>query len=191
MFLCPLSSSGITGSELDLGMGLARTVIEVVNYMGASAFILWQAIDKTPRFSLIYIAWDNALRNSYPHTVTKKFWVLKAFTKFAPAGSIPISLISNKECDHCTAAFYTPATNALAFFVVNQMGAAKRLRLSLKGFATAHPGKPNRLVVFRTSGSENFKRTGARNVALPNLSLLFTAEARTFTTLVFTNVRAA
>lgn len=172
-------------------MGLARTVIEVVNYMGASAFILWQAIDKTPRFSLVYITWDNALRSSLPHVVTKKFWALKMFTRFAPPGSIPLTPTSLNACEHCTVAFYNPATRFLAFFVVNQKGAAKRIRLSLRGFAAARRGAPNRLIVFRTSGKENFKRTGARDVVLPGANVVVTAEARTLTTFVFTNIEVA
>lgn len=171
------------GSDLDLGLLMARTITESVNYMGASAFVYWQAIDKTPRFSLITVNWDMAQRNSYPHVVLKKFWVMKHFTSFAPPGSIPLLPGSSTGCEHCVTAFYNPKNASLALFITNQQGSSTDLRFSLDFTAQ----QPAVALVYRTSISESFAQVAT--VSIPRLrDFTITVPRRSLTTYVFMNV---
>lgn len=172
------------GSDLDLGLVMARTITETVNYMGASAFVYWQAIDKTPRFSLININWDMTQRNSYPHVVLKKFWVLKHFTSFAPPGSIPLLPGSSTGCEHCVTAFFDPKSNRLALFVTNQNASSQDLTFSLQGFRVTEPVKA---LVYRTSISESFEQVGTVSISRKS-SFTITVRGRSLTTYVFMNV---
>lgn len=179
----------VAGADMDLGTALAKNIIESVNFMGASAYLFWQAIDFSMRFSLLGIRWDPDQLNSYPHVRTKKFWVMKQFTELAPKGSVALPPSTSAQCSHSLTSFYDPSSRTLAFFVVNQRLKDEVVTIRLQGFRPAPPGQAKRMEVdaYRTSTDENYEYLGY----LPwefGTPLTVTAIGRSVTTFVFLNV---
>lgn len=172
------------GGDIDIAIFMARTIIESVNIMRASAWVYWQAIDTTETYSLFNVRWNPA--NSYPHVLRKKYYTLLHFTTFATPGSVAIPPDST-ACQHCITSFYNKMQRTLAVFVAHQQEASKQVQVSVKGFQVADSGSPSPVQVYRTSLGENMQSLGAVSEGFTS-SLAFTALGRSLTTVVFTNV---
>ncbi|GJP85906.1 hypothetical protein CLOP_g15998 [Closterium sp. NIES-67] len=86
----PLSKSG---SFWDVSLFMARNVIETVNIMEASAYVIWQAYDLGAHWSFVDFP------PNYPPDyrgkmetpkANKRFWIFKHFTMLAEPGSKPL-----------------------------------------------------------------------------------------------------
>ncbi|CAI7899873.1 unnamed protein product [Closterium sp. NIES-53] len=71
---------------------MARNVIESVNIMEASAYVIWQAYDFYDRWSFILFPMYTPPYNGPMEMpmVNKRFWLFKHFTLLAKPGSKPI-----------------------------------------------------------------------------------------------------
>jgi len=130
---------------------MARYIIQSINFMDCVVWCYWQAIDATPRFSIVTIKWHPRLSN--PHTKLKKFWVWKQMIKFIQPGSLRIIPTSKDESEHCVAAFYDPNRSLVSFNIANQQARTFELTLHLEGFNTTPQSK---IEVYRMSLSEDF-----------------------------------
>lgn len=142
----------------------------------------WQAIDATPRFSIVTIKWHPRLSN--PHTRLKKFWVWKQMIAFIQPGSLRIIPTSKDESEHCVAAFFDPKRSLVSFNIVNQQNKTFELGLHLQGFSASPQSK---IEVYRTSLTEDFVKLDVpEGVFATDVTLNFAP--RSLTTVVFTNV---
>ncbi|GJP44571.1 hypothetical protein CLOM_g3950 [Closterium sp. NIES-68] len=178
----PLSKRG---SFWDLSLYVARNVIESINIMEASAYVIWQAYDFGSHWS--FIRFPSYYRPPYDFKliqpkVNRRFWLFKHFTLLAKPGSKPIKIGSS--CIHGMSAFYNPREAQLTVFIVNQQAEDRRVTLNLEGFKTNLGGRTT--VVFRrTSAFTNFsKRVYARFRGRASFKMW----GQTFVSVTFTNV---
>ncbi|CAI5461012.1 unnamed protein product [Closterium sp. Yama58-4] len=144
------------GSNWDLSLYMARNVIESVNIMEASAYMIWQAYDFAAHWSCIDFP------PNYPANYTgemempranKRFWIFKHFTFLAGPGSKPLKIGS--DCWHGMSAFYNPGEKRVTVFVVNQKAEDRHVTINLDGF-TMNVGGTTKVVVRRTTWSTDF-----------------------------------
>ncbi|GJP44570.1 hypothetical protein CLOM_g3949 [Closterium sp. NIES-68] len=178
----PISKAG---SFWDLSLYVARNVIESVNIMEASAYVIWQAYDLGAHWS--FIRFPSYYRPPYDGRMkqpksNKRFWLFKHFTMLAKPGSKPIRV--GARCFHGMSAFYNPGDAQITVFIVNQQADDRRVTLNLEGFKT-NVGGSTTVVVRRTSAFTNFsKRVYTRFKGGARL----TVWGQTFVSVTFTNV---
>ncbi|CAI5476689.1 unnamed protein product [Closterium sp. Yama58-4] len=147
---------GKRGSNWDLSLYMARNVMESINIMEASAYMLWQAYDFAAHWSCIDFP------PNYPANYTgemdmpranKRFWIFKHFTLLAGPGTKPLRIGS--DCWHGMSAFYSPSEKRVTVFVVNQKAEDRHVTINLDGF-TMNVGGTTKVVVRRTTWSTDF-----------------------------------
>lgn len=177
-----------TGSDLGVSLYTARMIMESVNLMGANAFVYWQAIDEARDWSLINVQWGK--KSAFPISFSKKYSVLKQFTRLVRPGSVNIPLDAPDGCQLNTVAFYNPCRHRLFIFAVNQEAVTRQVSLKLSGFTTAWKNVPVTSTVYRTSLSEDYQGYTGPNINLGK-TVSLTAFGRSLVTLQITNVMPA
>ncbi|CAI7749382.1 unnamed protein product [Closterium sp. NIES-54] len=172
------------GSFWDLSLYMARNVIESVNIMEASAYVIWQAYDFYDRWSFILFPMYTPPYNGPMEMpmVNKRFWLFKHFTLLAKPGSKPIRVSSN--CQHGISAFYNPQVAQLTVFMVNQEAGDRRVTLYLDRFKTNAGGRTS-VTIRRTTAFTNFsKKVFTRFRGISRVTMW----GQTFVSITFTNV---
>ena len=137
-----------TGTHLDVGLFMARRIVQSVNYLHASAWAYWQVIDTNKVWSMINMDWaaPNPAMTALPN---KKFWIMKQFVAAAPPGSKPVGIDS--PCGHSVAAFYHEGMQQLSIVLVNQQTDGLSVKMKLPSGWLLHQTGQSRVRVWRTS----------------------------------------
>lgn len=161
------------GSDIDVGLLLARKITQHVNVLGSEAWLLWQAAHSMNRFwGPLRLSWKNPLKTIY---VSRQYFTFLHYTKFVRPGVYPLAVSS--KCLQTVLAVYDWRIPRVVVNVVNQRFRKKYLRIALQGFKCARKG--GCLVdVYRTSATESFRQLGRgyrtrvlRRQAVPPFSL--------------------
>ncbi|CAI7921602.1 unnamed protein product, partial [Closterium sp. NIES-53] len=175
----------VGGGQIDVALFLARSAIQSINIMGASAWIYWQAINGASETNVNAIKWGlftipfNRLSNETAPpldiVLTKKFYVLKQLAQGSPRDSLPVQIDSSNGCHHCVAAFYHPIKHFISIFIVNQQDSSYDLTFTFTAFGLLDPLSPCTMEMWRTrvrvasatnaDGGETSEAAAARDVA--------------------------
>lgn len=172
---------------LDLALNMASTIVQAINFMGAAAWVHWQALDSHPAWGIIRMAWSGG---NLSHDRGKSYFALMQFTKLAVPGSASIVPDANSDCRKGITAFHDPSQNKLTLFFVNQGDSTRDVRVSLEGFQQADGAQPCTLRLFRTSEKQSFKELLTQQVDIAQ-PIAAQVRERSLTSLVIDNIKRA
>ncbi|GJP37810.1 hypothetical protein CLOM_g22217 [Closterium sp. NIES-68] len=177
---------GRGGHPYDLSLYVARTVIEAVNMLHASAFVYWMAYDPDIGWAIVRFPWTYPAGYSGPipePVLSKRYYMFKMLTSLVKQGSRP--LVMPPKCRHGMAGFYNAADRTVSVFVVNQKPKDAQLSVSLAGFRINVNGR-TKAVVRRTSWSQDMAEVVlSQGKAVATVTI----QGRSFVSLHFTNVQ--
>ncbi|CAI5464143.1 unnamed protein product [Closterium sp. Yama58-4] len=181
----------VGGNQIDVALFLARSAIQSINIMGASAWIYWQAINGASETNVNAIKWGiftipfNRLSDETAPpldiVLTKKFYVLKQLAHGSPRDSMPLQIDSSNGCQHCVAAFYHPTKHFISIFVVNQQDSSYDLTFTFTAFGLFDSQSPCEMEMWRTSTSEDASLVSSQSFADMPSSFAVTAEGLSMT----------
>ncbi|GJP53677.1 hypothetical protein CLOM_g12834 [Closterium sp. NIES-68] len=188
----------VGGGDIDVALFMARSAIQAINIMGASAWIYWQAINGASATNRNAIKWGlftipfNRLSNETAPPLdivfSKKFFVLKQLAQGSPRGSHPLQIDAGNGCHHCVAAFYHPTRQFVSIFIVNQQDTSYDLDFSLVSFGRFDLESPCHMEMWRTSPTEDASLIASQSYADMPGSFSATALGLSITSIVFSNV---
>ena len=164
------------GDDDDTGMKLARRIRNDLVKLRPLSWCYWQGAD--------YSGWGllhNHLRENgrQEYNLTEKYFVLKQFTHFLPAGCDIVG------CgDTNSVAGYDPASHTLSIVTVNDSDTDFSVTYDLSAFTIASPQAEG----YRTSDFDSFQKLTPPRVKNQQFTASF--PSRSVTTLVFHNVTA-
>ncbi|GJP83615.1 hypothetical protein CLOP_g13746, partial [Closterium sp. NIES-67] len=186
------------GGDIDVALFMARSAIQAINIMGASAWIYWQAINGASATNRNAIKWGlftipfNRLSNETAPPLdivfSKKFFVLKQLAQGSPRGSHPLQVDAGNGCHHCVAAFYHPTRQFVSIFIVNQQDTSYDLDFSFVSFGRFDPESLCQMEMWRTSPTEDASLIASQSYADMPGSFSATALGLSITSIVFSNV---
>lgn len=151
-------------SDLELALLQARSIVQIINVAGASAWLYWQPLAPSnnywpPSYSRNY----GLIRLNYGYdlpfnpTRTRQYYVQLHFSKGFPAGTRFLTLPDSIA--RSVLAGYHPQRRWLTIAAVNQQTVATSLRIGkVRGLRFRNlQGRQVRTVIFRTSDTERYK----------------------------------
>ncbi|CAI5529415.1 unnamed protein product [Closterium sp. Naga37s-1] len=155
----------VGGEDTDVGLFMARSAIQAINIMGASAWIYWQAINpylpnnpNSAKWGLFTITHNNVSDPAVVPleiTFSKKFHMMKQMARASPRGSMPLRIETTNGCHHCVASFFNPDKNFISIYIVNQDGDDYSITFEFEFFGLMDGSRPCVVEVQRTSTSED------------------------------------
>lgn len=151
-------------SDLELALLQARSIVQIVNVAGASAWLYWQPLAPSnnywpPSYSKNYglIRLNYAYNLPFNPVRTRQYYVQMHFSKGFPVGTRFLTL--PEPVTRSVLAGYNPQRKWLTIAAVNQQAVAVSLRLSkVRSLRFRNlRGRKIRTVVFRTSNTERYK----------------------------------
>lgn len=155
-------TSGKNAGEMGAALGFAQKILDDINELSPSAWVMWQLIDNhicangfygnkdfgMPDTTKGYWGVAVADHDNDNIILTKKYYALGQFTRYLRPGSQMI------RCDeHALAAFH-PDTKQLAIVVVNSDEAEQSIQIDVSEWISEHPKTTQKkATVIRTSGS--------------------------------------
>lgn len=157
----------------------------VLYCMLVSFRVYGQAIDPFASWTLIEVKWN--AKKPFPYRISKKYWVLKQFTRHAVPGTFPLPLAARDACEHTVASFFHKRKRYVAVFIVNQQSSKRHVRIDLSGFKEYRSGRPCSIHRVTTSLYSNLVLNDVGSQCPPT-SITVTVPRLCFTTIYITNV---
>jgi len=180
---------GCVGADFDVSLCMARHVMASLYLMNARAWCFWQAIDLFPFWSLINIPWD--ANEPFSYAFSKKYFIMKQFSRGVPPGSTLLSIPGGDACKHSTAAFFDPKSNRLILYILNELRIDQSVTLNIGGFVPTKTGRPSiRPFVTTTTANADYTTTDLKQRQTLT-SFTHTFPARSLTRVIFLNVAMA
>ncbi len=182
---------------IDPALPLANVILKDVKDMGASAWVIWQAVesekanlmdettlqayDPAGSWGLIHGVYSDFTFNGSQYKMedfwmTKQYYVMKQFSQFIKEGYTIIDVN-----DSNTLAAFDKTSGKVVLVVVNQDNYAKAMNYNLSEFDQVGSS----VNIYRTSETEACQFVGTANIT--NGTLSYTLDAKSVTTLVLDN----
>lgn len=172
---------------LSLALNMASTIVQAVNFMGASAWVHWQALDSSPAWGIMRLAWNG---DNPSHSRGKSYFAYMHFTKLAVPGSASIVPDATSDCRRGITAFHDPSQNKLTLFFVNPGESSRDVQVALDGFQQADGAQPCTERLFRTSRKQSFKEVLTQQVDITQ-PISIQVRERSLTSVVIENIKKA
>lgn len=180
---------GCIGEDFDVALCMARHVMASVYLLNARAWCFWQAIDLYPFWSLINIPW--AVGEEFSYSFSKKYFIMKQFSRGVPPGSTILSIPGGEACKHSVAAFYDKKGSRLVLFLLNELRTNQTITLNIDGFTPTLTARPSiRPFVTTTTAGEDYSVVDLKR-RMTLTSFTHTLPARSLTRVAFLNVAMA
>ncbi|CAI5955514.1 unnamed protein product [Closterium sp. NIES-64] len=158
----------IYGTDLQLAMYMARTVMEHINIMGVAAWYYWMAVEpNTHGWGLLRFKGEcGESVESMKLVFSKQYYVMKHLTRAVPPESRIVRMVT--KCEHGVVAAYSPRHKRLTILVTNQSFKDFLLTLRVQDFLSADHSVPVLVHVHRTSIKEDYEMIDQMNVQVPD-----------------------